>query len=149
MKLLLAVDGSEYSQEAVSLITAHFNSSTTEIRLLHVLSPGASSTPPQPARRNPPEIEEIEKGVPFSAEHLADALRRAGFRVDSAVETGEVRSTIIDFAVSWGADLIVIGSHAHEGLSRFLLGSVAESVVRHAPCSVLVVRRPAPKAKPN
>jgi nucleotide-binding universal stress UspA family protein len=47
---------------------------------------------------------------------------------------------IIDHAAEWHADLIVAGSHGWEGLNRFLLGSVSESVVRHAPCSVEVVR---------
>jgi hypothetical protein len=79
--------------------------------------------------------------VPFNVEHLAEKLRTAGFVVEAGVEIGEVRSTIIDCAANWGADLIVIGSHGHKGLVRLLLGSVAESVVRHAACSVLVVRQ--------
>ena len=62
-------------------------------------------------------MEELEKGVPFNVDHLAELLRSAGFRVEAAAETGEVRSTIIDIAAQWGAELIVIGSHAHDGLS--------------------------------
>jgi len=67
-------------------------------------------------------------------------LRAVRFVVDTALENGDARSTIVDFARQWGADLIVIGSHGHKGWERLLLGSVAESVVRHATCSVLVVR---------
>ena len=54
---------------------------------------------------------------------------------------GDPRSAIVDEAEEWGADLIVVGSHGYTGLKRWLLGSVAQSVVGHAPCSVEVVRR--------
>ena len=141
MKLLLAVDASECSQEAVKQVTAHFNPRSTLVKVLYVLSPATYSTPPQMARGYAPEMEELLKEVPFNVEHLAEKLRTAGFVVEAGVEIGEVRSTIIDCAANWGADLIVIGSHGHKGLVRLLLGSVAESVVRHAACSVLVVRQ--------
>ena len=47
---------------------------------------------------------------------------------------------ILQAASEWGADLIVIGSHGRDGLTRALLGSVAEGVMRQAPCPVLVVK---------
>lgn len=46
---------------------------------------------------------------------------------------------ILDYAQAHGADLIVMGSHGHTGLRHLLMGSVAEHVLRHAPCPVLVV----------
>ena len=57
-------------------------------------------------------------------------------------EIGDVRMCIIDAAAEWGADLIVVGSHGQRGIRGFLLGSVAESVARHAKCSVEIVRAP-------
>jgi nucleotide-binding universal stress UspA family protein len=48
----------------------------------------------------------------------------------------------VDYAKEWSADLIVIGTHGRTGLSHMLTGSVAERVVRLAPCPVLVTRRP-------
>lgn len=147
MKLLLAVDDSDYSQEAVKQVSTHFNPQTTEIKILHVLTPASYSTPPQMSRGYAPEMEELEKEARSKVEHSAKTLRTAGFAVDASVETGEVRSTIIDSAADCGADLIVVGSHGHTGLERLLLGSVAESVVRHAKSSVLVVRKPALKTK--
>lgn len=143
MKILLAVDDSECSREAVKQASAYFNPQTTQIKILHVISPPYYSTPPQMARGYAPEMEELEKNVTAEMEHFAEILRNAGFAVDCAVETGEVRSMIIDFAANWGADLIIMGSRGYKGLTRLLLGSVAESVVRHAHCSVLVVREPA------
>jgi universal stress protein A len=145
MKLLLAVDNSEYSQEAVKQVSTHFGPKTTEIKMLHVLTPASYSTPPQMSRGYAPEMEELEKEARSYVEDVAKKLRMAGFLVNVAVETGEVRSIIIDSAADWGADLIVVGSRGHQGLERLLLGSVAESVVRHAKSSVLVVRKPALK----
>jgi len=70
-------------------------------------------------------------------------LRGAGFKAETAVEVGDVRERILDSASEWRADLIVLGSHGKRGLQRFLLGSVAEFVARHARCSVHIIRTPA------
>jgi nucleotide-binding universal stress UspA family protein len=56
------------------------------------------------------------------------------------VQVGEPAAEIVKAAKDWPADLIVIGSHGCRGVARAVLGSVAEAVVRHAPCPVLVVR---------
>jgi nucleotide-binding universal stress UspA family protein len=61
------------------------------------------------------------------------------------VMRGDAKSAILDDAKSWGADLIVMGSHGRRGLERFLVGSVSEAVLRHAHCSVEIVRLPAGK----
>ena len=73
-------------------------------------------------------------------ERIANELRSTGFKVDTAVEVGDIREKIIDSAAEWGADLIVVGSHGRSGIPRLLLGSVAEFVARHAKCSVEIVR---------
>jgi nucleotide-binding universal stress UspA family protein len=54
------------------------------------------------------------------------------------VECGPPAARIVEFAKKWPADLIVMGSHGRSGVQRFLLGSVAEEVMRHAPCPVLI-----------
>jgi nucleotide-binding universal stress UspA family protein len=141
MKILIAVDDSEYSREAIQYILDLFNPKMTEIMIVHVLVPTFHSIPPQMSRFYEPEMERREKEMRAVLDSYAAKFRTAGFAVETALENGETRSTIIDFATQWAADLIVIGSHGHKGLERLLLGSVAESVVRHATCSVLVVRR--------
>ena len=73
---------------------------------------------------------------------VADRLRSKGLKVTTKVEQGDSKSGIIDAASKWRAELIIIGSHGRKGLDRFLMGSVAESVARHAPCSVEIVRIP-------
>jgi nucleotide-binding universal stress UspA family protein len=55
---------------------------------------------------------------------------------------GEPREEILAMAEAWPADAIVVGSHGRKGLDRVLLGSVSDGVVRHAACSVMVVREP-------
>jgi nucleotide-binding universal stress UspA family protein len=87
-----------------------------------------------------PELDDQKKPAHELVEQIASELRGGGFKVDAAVEVGDIRERIIDAAEEWGADLIVVGSHGRSGIPRFLLGSVAEFVARHAECSVEIVR---------
>jgi nucleotide-binding universal stress UspA family protein len=87
-----------------------------------------------------PELEVLAKPAKELLARAAKSLTDAGFKTETLLREGDVRETILDTAQEWKADLIVMGSHSHRGARRFLLGSVAESVVRHAPCSVEVVR---------
>jgi hypothetical protein len=64
----------------------------------------------------------------------------AGLRIAAKVVEGNPKRAVIEEAASWGADLIVVGSHGYTGVGRWLLGGVARAVVSHAPCSVEVVR---------
>ncbi|MGO9838639.1 MAG: universal stress protein [Polyangiaceae bacterium] len=68
--------------------------------------------------------------------------KRPGVAIDSTLRQGPVWSEILAAAKSPKADLIVIGTHGRRGLSRALLGSVAERIVRTAPCPVLTVHGP-------
>jgi nucleotide-binding universal stress UspA family protein len=68
-------------------------------------------------------------------------LRDSGLQAEGLVARGDPRVEIVSAATEWRADLIVVGSHGRTGLKRWVLGSVAEYVVRHSPCSVEVVRR--------
>jgi nucleotide-binding universal stress UspA family protein len=58
----------------------------------------------------------------------------------SATLLGDPRNILLDEAKSWGADLVVLGSHGFRGVDRLLVGSVSESVAMHAHCSVEVIR---------
>lgn len=79
-----------------------------------------------------------------SAESLladaADIAEEAGVTVETVVETGRAGNAIVEFADANDVDHVVMGSHGRTGLSRFLLGSVAEAVVRRSPVSVTVIR---------
>jgi nucleotide-binding universal stress UspA family protein len=75
--------------------------------------------------------------------HIAGLVRRAnkaGVRAAAVTVTGDPSAQIVRSARSTRADLIVIGTHGRRGISKFLLGSVAERVIATAPCPVLTVR---------
>jgi len=76
-----------------------------------------------------------------SAQATVAELERRGMRVNGVMVQGEPDQAIADYARDWGADLIVIGSGDRSTLARLLVGSVSQSVVQHAPCSVLVVKQ--------
>lgn len=72
-------------------------------------------------------LESFVEGLSIPGEH------------ENRVRVGSPAHEIVEDAKEWGADLIVVGTHARSGIARAVLGSVAESVVRDAPCSVLVI----------
>ncbi len=86
---------------------------------------------------------EPERWLALAKQHLADYLKsRPQFAgVTSQVLDGDAGTRIAAFAAERHADLIVMPSHGYHGVKRFLLGSVAEVVLRHAPCEVLILRR--------
>jgi nucleotide-binding universal stress UspA family protein len=155
MQILLAVDGSENSTNAVDELSSRPWPPDAKVRVLHVI-PGAILAPPM---ATPPPAMALGPGSPMwpqammetrkefqdqaalLVDGVANDLASQGFLVETVVREGDARSEIVDEAKQWPADLIVLGSHGYTGLKRLLLGSVAQSVVSHAPCSVEVVRR--------
>jgi nucleotide-binding universal stress UspA family protein len=142
MKILVGVDDSKYSGDLAQAIVAQRRSDTTEVLVLHVLQP-MGPAPPQMHQDYAPELEAERDAAKTLVERIATELRGAGFKVKTLIGVGDVREGIIDSAADWHADLIMVGSHGTRGMQRFLLGSVSEFVVRHAPCSVEIVRTPA------
>ena len=142
MKILLAVDDSKFSDAALEAVIAQIPPQGTEVLVLHVVEPITLSSPPQMSSSYAPELEIRVKEGQELVEREVQKLRAAGFKADGAVENGDIREKIIDAAAEWRADLIVMGSNGRRGVQRFLLGSVAEHVARHAQCSVEIVRVP-------
>lgn len=149
MKILLAVDNSEYSAEAIKETAIRPWPPDTIVRVLSVVEP---LTPPATelwydAGGSLERVqEEMNKRARELIESVTKKLEGKGLTVETSVREGDPRSEIVDEALDWSSDLIVLGSHGYTGIKRFLLGSVALSVVSHAPCSVEVVRR---KEKPS
>ena len=142
MRILLAVDGSSFSEAATQAVVAQARPQETEVHVVHIVD---ILTPQLPEMMTSyPGIEHARDAQRGPAEAIvaktAELLRSKGLRVSTAVELGDPKSKIIDTAEAWHADLIVLGSHGETGLDRFLTGSVADAVARHAPCSVQVVR---------
>lgn len=144
MKILLAVDGSRFSEAATRALASQVRSEGAEVLVVGVVEPLVYSVPPQMAPGYEPEFADRMRDQLAQAEtavgHAADALRAGGFKVSTRVVESEIRSGILNVAADYQADLIVLGSHGRKGVERFLIGSVAESVARHASCSVLIVR---------
>ena len=148
MRILLAIDGSTPSSAAVHTLATRPWPMPTSVRLLSVVQYlYAPDTPLVPEAGLMGEglegvYRQLEQNAHALLAPVAEALRARGFAVESLVRVGDPRVEICEEARRWGADLIMVGSHGRTGLRRFLMGSVAQSVVRHAPCSVEVVRAP-------
>jgi len=143
MKILIAIDGSDYSQAALQSVTARPWPPDTEAKVLHVVEPPSLLMGREMGGYDP-EFEMVWKALREQAKDLvskaAEKLRGAKFNVSTELVEGDPKSQIIDIANEWRADMIVLGSHGRMGLNRFLMGSVSQNVVRHAHCSVEIVR---------
>ena len=143
MKILLAIDGSRYSADAAREVAERLWPPDTTVRVLSAVD--SIYPPASELWYDSGDIERAQQEMRKDAEQLvtetAETLRSSsGLTIETVVRDGDPRTVIVDEAKEWSADLIVMGSHGYTGLKRLLLGSVAHSVVSHAPCSVEVVR---------
>jgi nucleotide-binding universal stress UspA family protein len=142
-KILLATDGSEEAALAAHTATDVAGKTDSE---LHVVLVGLSAAyvgigPPEMADIPPPRQEELDE----EARRLLDAqvkqIEADGSTVAQAhLRVGRPGEQIVVLAEEIGAGLIVMGNRGLGGLRRLLMGSVSDSVVRHAHCPVLIVR---------
>jgi nucleotide-binding universal stress UspA family protein len=142
MKLLLAIDDSKFSEAAAQAVTQQFRPEQIDVCVLHVVQPLLIIPRPyigQVETLEAAQQERLKEGREL-VRRTEQLLQKAGLKVHTVVEEGDPRKVIIEYAVNWKADLIIMGSHGRMGLDRFLIGSVAESVARHAHCSVEIVR---------
>jgi nucleotide-binding universal stress UspA family protein len=144
MKILLAVDGSEPSEEAVKAVVERPWPTGTVVRVMHAVS---TPTPPVVGEITymSQDVAAVQQEDRMAGEEVvtrvANSLDAGKLKVETALREGKADVEIVEEAKEWGADLIMIGSHGYTGLKRLVLGSVAQSVVGRAPCSVEVVRR--------
>jgi nucleotide-binding universal stress UspA family protein len=143
VRLLLAVDGSRFSNAAVRAVITQSRPSGTKIRVLHVVEPPALLVAREMGGYNA-ALDEAWEAESERAQRLVDKtvqlLRAKGLKAAGTVEQDDPKVKILEVAKQWHADLIVLGSHGRKGLRRFLLGSVSEAVARHAECSVEIIR---------
>ncbi len=143
-RILVPIDGSATSeralQEAIKLAAA----GKAQLRLLYVLEAVYPLDTEGYAFIDHAALQDaVRKTGERALAQAAETVRRSGMTAETALldVTGErVANVIDDEALTWKADLIVIGTHGRSGLSRLLLGSVAEGVVRGAKVPVLLVR---------
>lgn len=147
MKILLATDGSEFSNAAVAKCSKLV--SNREDAIVKVICVVETITPAEPFGTTDDYYliaqqaarEEAEKIVEDTQKKMLDQLGEKRATIEAEAITGETREAIVQEAENWGADLIIVGSHGRGFWGRMLIGSVSDAVVRHAPCSVLVVRK--------
>lgn len=137
-RILVAVDESSFAARAAAVAIELAKALNAELAFFHAIDPASLAAP--------------EGGVPAEvlaatserdARNLLDAFRERAAATPPALEFlefGRPALKVVEGAKNWPADLIVIGTHGRGRIEKLLLGSVAESVLRHAPCPVLVVR---------
>lgn len=148
MKILLATDGSAYSEAAVHEVARRPWPAGTVIKVLSAVELPFIPTTETWALPDSyySELEKSEKekaklALDKAIEHLRIA-QGPTVEITSEMHEGKAEEVILDEADRWGASLIVLGSHGYRGFKRFLLGSVSQNVASHAKCSVEIVRVP-------
>jgi nucleotide-binding universal stress UspA family protein len=153
MKILLAIDGSSFSDEAVNEVAAKPWEPGSWVKVISVIEPLLL---PTVETWVPPEnyIEALEQAAEDQArsivEKAAARIREhqgAKLVVSTDIIKGHPKHAIVDEAETWGADVILVGSHGYRGLTKLWLGSVSQAVASNAKCSVEIVRGRAHVAK--
>lgn len=129
MKVLIAVDGSACAFSAVDFVKGLGLTMSGEVTLLTVVPAGHEGSG-----------SEIDRQVDELLQETSRRLAKKDVAIRCRTRRGHAGHEIVAECQQWGADLVVVGSHGHRALHRFLLGSVSEQVLRHAPCSALIVR---------
>jgi nucleotide-binding universal stress UspA family protein len=149
MKILLATDGSEFSTTAVEECSKYIASGlASEIKIVSVYEAHV------PIAGEPFVIASdcYQKLTDLARDRTLDILKstravlsevktKLPVEITTESELADPRSFIVQVAKKWGADMIIVGSHGRGFWGRIALGSVSDSVVHSAPCSVLVVRK--------
>ncbi|MCX7938324.1 MAG: universal stress protein [Thermoflexales bacterium] len=145
-RILIPLDGSQFAEKALPYAIGLARCMGSAITLLRV-----AVHPSNYVYVNDPEA--LASLYESDRAHCEDYLKQVAARVASEVSTevsiavldGVVADSIVDYAQDVGADLIVMTTHGRTGMERWLLGSVAERVVRGAKCPVLLIRPQAEK----
>jgi nucleotide-binding universal stress UspA family protein len=152
-KILLATDGSSEAELATRTTVDLAQKTDSELHVIHVVDVDPSrmlyleAIDPEGVELPDPILEEdlqqsFEQWGREVLDEEVERVRLAGGTVAQAhLVMGEVAREIVHLAEDLGAGLIVIGSRGHGGIRRTLMGSVSDSVVRHAHCPVMVVRK--------
>lgn len=137
--LLVATD---FSDQAVQALDAALDvaGEGSHLTLLHVYPPPGLLMPEGFVAATPQTYRELIEAIDRSLEELRLRATRAGLTVTPIAVQGHAATELCRVAREGKHDLIIVGTHGRTGIARFMLGSVAEHVLRDAPCPVLVVR---------
>jgi nucleotide-binding universal stress UspA family protein len=133
-RILLATDLSPASDGAAVQALDLASDLGADLLVLSVIDPEGR----RPTHRD--RMDQLRADREFAAQGLVSRGRKQGVTVRFLIWEGPPGESIVEAATSEQVDLVVVGSHGRGVVGRFLVGSVSEHVVRHAPCPVLVVR---------
>lgn len=139
MKVLIAIDESDCSKQLISEVANRAWSSDTKFLVLNVVS---MPVPEFWHDAFDKDIETLAQATHLTTWAVNELKKNLGPRVsvERSFAEGYVVESIIQVASDWCADLVMLGSHGRQGVSRLLLGSVAESVLMRVGCSVEIVK---------
>jgi nucleotide-binding universal stress UspA family protein len=149
MKIMIATDGSEHSMAAVEeCCRMIIRPDTAEVLIVSAYE-NAYPMAAEPFAISAEYYQQLDNAVREQASgfiegaknKIAEAFPSEKIAISTEILRGSPAQQIVERAKEWGADVIVAGSHGRGFWGR-LLGSVSNSVVHHAPCSVLIVRKP-------
>jgi nucleotide-binding universal stress UspA family protein len=137
--LLVAVDGSEFSDKAVRYACAMGPSLGAEVVLLHVVPMLVSATPYHDTVSDQPflALQKVGEDILAKAKEIAVALK---CEVTELISHGDPANKIVDIATERNSDLIIMGSRGVSGIKRLFVGSISDKVMNQAPCPVMIVR---------
>jgi nucleotide-binding universal stress UspA family protein len=134
-KILLATEGSKYSIAATLKAISFAKSYGGELKVL-----SAVDIPPEYYAEAPYAVDDLVKKAKAITAGVKKQAEDAGVKVDTYVGEADAFDAIIKLATEEKVGMVIIGSHGRTGLRRLLMGGVAEKVIGHAPCPVLVVK---------
>jgi nucleotide-binding universal stress UspA family protein len=138
-RILVATDFSPHAANALRLATELAKTCDASIQLIHVYDVIPYTLPEGMPVYDTVQLAQVREGLGQQLRKLESQLKSTGVRVESALREGQASAEIARVAQEGGFDLIVMGTHGRSGVAHMLLGSVAERVMRKAPCAVLVV----------
>ena len=136
-RVLVPTDGSTASENAIEHAIGLAKQYGATLHALYVVDAGTYSSLEAAADV---VVDELRAEGTEAVEAIAAQAEDAGVAVETAIETGIVHRSIVDYVDNEGIDLVVMGTHGRTGVGRFLLGSVAEKVIRTADAPVMTVR---------
>ena len=148
MKIVLAIDGSEFSKVAVKELAKFSLPQGSEISIINVYEHPAMSTPELISTTDTLDVyyrEFIANAEKLGEKIVSDAVliiseKNSSITITRSVVSGLPKKEILEKAESFDADLIVVGSQGQGAFSRLLLGSVSQYLATHAKCSVMIVK---------
>ena len=144
-KVLFTTDGSRFAEDSLPYAVDLAKQCKADLEVLTVIENPVFYGTPEATALYDAEFyrslsSELEKLAQASLDRATKAAAAAGVKATAKIRRGSPADEVVAESKEWGADVIVLSTHGRTGLGRLFLGSVANAVVHHAPCPVLLHR---------